>query len=232
MMKPGTHAKPMRRGLARAARAVSAALAVALALGACVAARPAAPAPIPSQAPAAPTATPGRNLVTAPDFPFVLYQGADQFGGREPRLNALLTGGKPLVLNFWGGLCPPCRSELPEFQKVYEQYGNRVAFFGLDMGQYTGLGSPDDAKKLLRELNITYPAGTTDIKEVLDAYQVRGLPTTFFINTEGKIVERWSGQLSGDKLAELVAGLISGSASRSGPIPGSQQATIQAFAGQ
>lgn len=228
MMKPGTAVEPGRRGLARAVRAVSAALAVALVLGACVAARPAAPAPNPSPAPA----TPGRNLVAAPDFPLVLYQGADQFGGREPRVNALLTDGRPLVLNFWGGLCPPCRSELPEFQKVYEQYGDRVAFFGLDMGQYTGLGSPDDARKLLRELNITYPAGTTDIKEVLDAYQVRGLPTTFFINAEGKIVGRWSGQLSGDKLAELVAGLLSGNARQSAPIPGSQQAAVQAFAGQ
>jgi len=222
----------MRRGLVRAVRAVSAALAVALVLGACVAARPAAPAPNPSLMPAAPEATPGRNLVIAPDFPFVLYQGADHFGGREPRVNALLTDGKPLVLNFWGGLCPPCRSELPEFQKVYEQYGNRVAFFGLDVGQYTGLGSPDDARELLGELNITYPAGTTDIKEVLLAYEVRGLPTTFFINAEGKIVERWSGQLSEGKLAELVAGLISGSTSQSAPIPGSQQAAVQAFAGQ
>ncbi len=117
-------------------------------LSACVATRPAAPAPIPSLAPAAPEATPGRNLVTAPDFPFVLYQGADHFGGREARVNALLTDGKPLVLNFGGGLCPPCRSELPECQRVYEQYGDRVAFFGLDVGQYTGLGSPDDARRL------------------------------------------------------------------------------------
>lgn len=228
-MKLGTAVEPGRRGLVRAVRAVSAALAVALVLGACVAARPAAPAPNPSLAP---EATPGRSLVAAPDFPLVLYQGADQFGGREPRVNALLTDGRPLVLNFWGGLCPPCRSELPEFQKVYEQYGDRVAFFGLDMGQYTGLGSPDDARKLLRELNITYPAGTTEIKEVLYAYEVRGLPTTFFINAEGKIVQRWSGQLSGDKLAELVAGLLSGSASQSAPIPGSQQAAVQTFAGQ
>ncbi len=229
MMKPGTAVAPGRRGLVRAVRAVSAALAVAFVLGACVDARPAAPAPNPSLAP---EATPGRNLATAPDFPLVFYQGADQFGGREPRVNALLTDGRPLVLNFWGGLCPPCRSELPEFQKVYEQYGDRVAFFGLDTGQYTGLGSPDDARKLLRELNITYPAGTTDIKEVLYAYEVRGLPTTFFINAEGKIVQRWSGQLSGDKLAELVAGLLSGSASQSAPIPGSQQAAVQASAGQ
>lgn len=228
MMKPGTPAEPMRWGPARAVRAMSAALAVALVLSACVAARPAAPAPIPSPAPAAPEATPGRNLVTAPDFPFVLYQGADHFGGREPRVNALLTEGKPLVLNFWGGLCPPCRSELPEFQRVYEEYGDRVAFFGLDVGQYTGLGSPDDAQKLLRELKITYPAGTTAIEEVLHAYEVRGLPTTFFINAEGKIVGRWSGQLGGDKLAELVTNLASGSASLPAPAPVSQQAAAQA----
>ncbi len=232
MMDTGTLAVPMRRGLARAVRAMSATLAVALVLSACVGVRPAAPAPTPSPAPSAPEATPGRNLVTAPDFPFMLYQGADHFGGREPRVNALLTDGKPLVLNFWGGLCPPCRSELPEFQKIYEEYGDRVTFFGLDMGQYTGLGSPDDAKKLLRELNITYPAGTTDIREVLYAYQIRGLPTTYFINAEGKIVQRWSGELSEDKLVELVGGLLNGGASQPAPGSGSQQAAVQAPVGQ
>ena len=115
-------------------------------------------------------------------------------------------GEKPLVLNFWGGLCPPCRSELPEFQKVYEQYGDRVAFFGVDVGQQTGLGTPDDAKRLLQELNITYPAGSTTAgQQALRSYQVRGLPTTIFINADGKIVRSWTGQLSGGKLAEIVA---------------------------
>lgn len=228
-MDSASIAQRTRRGLARIARVGGSALAVALVLGACVAARPAEPAPNPSPAP---EATPGRNLITAPDFPLVLYQGADQFGEREPSVNALLTGGRPLVLNFWGGLCPPCRSELPEFQKVYERYGDRVAFFGLDVGQYTGLGSPDDARKLLGELHITYPAGTTDIREVLHAYQVRGLPTTFFINAEGKIVGRWSGQLSGAKLAELVAGLISGSANVPAPVAEGEQAAVPVLADQ
>ncbi len=190
----------------RSARVVSASLVFAFVLASCATGRPATPTPAISPIPSVPEATSGRQLVAAPDLRFLLYQGLDQFDGREPRLSALLMGEKPLVLNFWGGLCPPCRSELPEFQKVYEQYGDRVAFFGVDVGQQTGLGTPDDAKRLLQELNITYPAGSTTAgQQALRSYQVRGLPTTIFINADGKIVRSWTGQLSGGKLAEIVA---------------------------
>ena len=53
----------------------------------------------------------GPDLEPAPDFRFSLYQGEEVLGAKELSLSDLR--GKPLVLNFWAGLCPPCRLEMP-----------------------------------------------------------------------------------------------------------------------
>ena len=58
------------------------------------------------------------------DFAFTLYQGQEELGAES--LNFSDLQGKPVVLNFWAGLCPPCRAEMPEFQEFYEDYNDRV----------------------------------------------------------------------------------------------------------
>ena len=86
----------------------------------------------------------------APSFTFTLFQGQDVLG--DGPLTPGDLQGKPLVINFWAGLCPPCRAELPDFQEFYEEFGDRVNLVGVDLGQFTGLGSLQDAKGLLEEL--------------------------------------------------------------------------------
>ena len=137
----------------------------------------------------------------APDLPVSMFQGQDVVGGEKVTLSGLI-GGRPIVLNFWAGLCPPCRAEMPALQEFNEDFQDRALLLGVDLGQFTGLGNTDDAKKLLSDLAITYPAGFTSDSDVIRNYQVLGMPTTIFIDREGRIFNRWTGALNKNVLIE------------------------------
>ena len=143
---------------------------------------------------------------TGPNFEFILYQGAEELGSGDLDLHQLQ--GKPLVLNFWAGLCPPCRAEMPDFQEFYDEYGDRVTLLGIDLGRFTQLGSIEDAKALLEELDITYPAGYTDDNTVIREFKVLGMPTTVFLNADGSISSVWGGVLTADTLRERADQLL------------------------
>lgn len=165
----------------------------------------------PNAAPASSTSA-GDQSNLAPDFQITVYQGEDVLGGKEVELSELLTQGKPVVLNFWAGLCPPCRLEMPDLQAVHEEYQDRMLMVGLDVGPFLGLGSREDGQALLQELTVTYPAGTTFDPDVVFAYQLVGMPTTYFITPQGEVVRKWTGLLTEEKLTELVEELLAASA--------------------
>jgi len=146
--------------------------------------------------------------IAAPDFSLTVYQGADVLGSEELKFSAVFTQGKPVVLNFWAGLCPPCRAEMPFFQNVYDELGDQFILLGLDIGPFIGLGSREDGQSLLRELNITYPAGTTFDASTVAAYNIRGMPTTVFLTSDGMIFEVHTGILDEATLREKVEKLI------------------------
>jgi thiol-disulfide isomerase/thioredoxin len=148
----------------------------------------------------------------APDFTIRLYQGAETLGSQQFSFAHLLGQGKPVVLNLWAGLCPPCRLEMPDFEEVHNALGDEVLLFGLDVGPFLNLGSSEDGLALLQSIGVTYPAGTTDDPEVVRAYELIGMPTTLFITPDGQIVRKWTGLLNADKLTDLVQDLIAVSA--------------------
>lgn len=135
------------------------------------------------------------------DFQISLYQGQEEFGVENLALSDLR--GKPVVLNYWAGLCPPCRAEMPEFQEFRDNFEGRVTLVGVDMGQFLLLGSREDARKLLAELGVTYAAGFTDDPHVVEAHRVLGLPTTIFVTADGHLYKKWDGVLNLEKLTEI-----------------------------
>ena len=137
----------------------------------------------------------------APDFSISMYQGQDVAGGQEINFRDLL-GGRPIVLNFWAGLCPPCRAEMPDLQAFNDKFEDRALLLGIDIGQFTGLGTPRDAQSLLDELGVTYPSGFTNDGNIIQDYKVLGMPTTVFIDAQGDIFNRWTGALNGEVLEE------------------------------
>ena len=146
-------------------------------------------------------ALPSESADTIYDFNIALYQGSDELGGETVAVSDLR--GQPVVLNFWAGLCPPCRAEMPEFQKFADEYEGRATLVGVDLGQFFALGTEEDAVALLQELGVTYPAGATDDGNLVRELGVLGLPSTFFIAADGSLHRKWQGVLNGAKLAEI-----------------------------
>lgn len=167
----------------------------------------------------APVGTPG-SLPSgapqpAPDFEITMYQGQDEVRGQKLRLSQILANGKPVVLNFYAGLCPPCRAEMPDFQKRYAAGGKqRYVMLAVDIGPYTGLGTRDQGKDLLRLLGITFPAGTVFDQDILSGYQIFGMPSTFFITPKGTIVRKQAGLLTADQMDVYIRELLETSSSR------------------
>lgn len=153
-----------------------------------------------------------KDAPQATDFDLILYRGEEVAGGQKVRFSELLGQGRPVVLNLWAGLCPPCRLEMPEFQEVYDVFEDDILLLGLDVGPFTNLGTNEDGQALVRELGITYPTGTTTNGGIVADYQILGMPTTYFVTPDGEITRRWTGVLTEEKLAELVEELIEASA--------------------
>ena len=164
----------------------------------------------------APSSTEG--LPAAPDVEIAMYQGDATVGGSRIRLSQLWAKGKPVVLNYFAGLCPPCRTELPDFQRLYAGSAkDKFILIGVDVGSFVGLGSRDDGKALLRELGITFPAGTIFSADGFRRYGILGMPTTVFITAGGKILMKYTGTLTRDQMDAFVRELLKASGSSTGP---------------
>ena len=146
------------------------------------------------------------KLDAAMDFEFAPYGGAGFEGFETVRLSDLL--GRPVVLNFWAVDCGPCRHEMPEFQEFYDEYGDKVSLFGLDVGPFTGLGSNERGRGFVKAMNITYPTGSTEDAAVVREYGVFSMPTTVFITAEGNVFRKWTGFLNKEKVIEIASDML------------------------
>ncbi len=142
------------------------------------------------------------------DFEFQVYQGEDVLGGANLRLSDVVGLGTPVVLNFWAGDCPPCRFEMPDLQRSHERHQGDVLFLGMDVGVYTGLGSPRSAMALMDELDITYPVGSPPDRGAVEGYGVEAMPTTVFFDADGGVFERWEGAISESQLEGILSDLL------------------------
>jgi cytochrome c biogenesis protein CcmG/thiol:disulfide interchange protein DsbE len=103
--------------------------------------------------------------------------------------------GKPIVINFWASWCAPCREEMPFFEKAWRRYeGKGVVFIGINV-----LDDEKKARDFLRTFEISYTNLKDPSGEVSNAYGVVGLPATFFIDREGRIIIKNYGPFLGEK---------------------------------
>lgn len=140
-----------------------------------------------------------RDTVPAPDFTLV-----DQFG-KEHTLSAYK--GKTIFLNFWGTWCPPCRSEMPEIQKLYEAYGSNeedLIVLGIAAPEYGDEGTVEEIKEFLSENDYTFPVVMDETWEMFYWYGISAFPTTFMIDAEGNVYDYVQGAITGDIMESIV----------------------------
>ncbi len=121
----------------------------------------------------------GANGSVAPDFEL------KSLDGKQVRLSDFR--GKAVLLNFWATWCAPCKIEMPWFVDLQKQYASQ----GL---QVIGVAMDDSGEeaiaKFAKEMGVNYPV-LIGKESVGDAYGgVEFLPTTFFIDRQGKVVDR------------------------------------------
>jgi peroxiredoxin len=109
--------------------------------------------------------------------------------------------GQPVVLNFWATWCAPCREEMPEFVAAYDRYRDD----GLVIVGVNAQETASQAAEFMGDFSMDFPVALDTRGDVQQLYNVRGLPTTVFIDREGRVVERWAGLLSASALEELLA---------------------------
>lgn len=95
--------------------------------------------------------------------------------------------GQPVVINFWTSWCPPCQAEMPAMQRVHDEYQEQgLVIIGINA---TNQDSMADAKTFLDQNNLSFPVAFDTGGRASYDYQVRSLPTTFFIDRQGMIRE-------------------------------------------
>lgn len=106
---------------------------------------------------------------------------------------------KPVIVNFWASWCEPCQQETPLLAKWYKEQHGTVNLVGLDENDSTAA-----AVKFARAKGVTYPIGTDPALAAANAYGVTGLPQTFFLNAQHRIVDRVYGAVTTADLAKGV----------------------------
>ena len=107
--------------------------------------------------------------------------------------------GKPVIVNFWASWCGPCQQETPLLASWYKQQHGHVVLLGLDENDTTA-----DALKFAHAKGVSYPIGFDPQVTAALAYNVDGLPQTFFLNAQHRIVDHVLGAVT---KAELAKGL-------------------------
>ncbi|NIS80335.1 MAG: redoxin domain-containing protein [Anaerolineales bacterium] len=131
-----------------------------------------------------PAATSTSGLISSPGVGFAAPEFTlDLLEGGEISLSELR--GKAVIINLWASWCPPCRAEMPAIQAVYERNRDR----GLEVlaVNTTYQDRERDAAAFVQQYGLTFPVPLDRTGSVSRQYQLRALPSTYFVDREGVI---------------------------------------------
>ncbi|MFC1898978.1 peroxiredoxin family protein [Chloroflexota bacterium] len=138
----------------------------------------------------------GFGEFTAPDFQLQNLQGETiSLGGLQ---------GSPVLINFWATWCPPCRSEMPYIQEIYEDWADE----GLVVLAVNIEEDHKTAEEFMQDNNLSFTVLLDESREVAGSYGISGIPTTFFVGINGMIQDTHIGAFSNTEQIESILNRI------------------------
>ena len=113
------------------------------------------------------------------------------------------------LVNVWGTFCGPCKEEMPDLAKLHEEYKDKVNFLGVVVDTNASMDSNvEEAQKIIKDSGVNYtnimPNPTTEDSLV----NITAMPTTFFVNSEGKVLGGFVGQQDKESIAATIDKLL------------------------
>ncbi|HWK21931.1 MAG TPA: TlpA disulfide reductase family protein [Ureibacillus sp.] len=115
--------------------------------------------------------------------------------------------GKKVVLNFWASWCPPCKEEMPELQKYYEKYAkeDNAIIIGVNITHAErSMNEMKTVQQFVDSFDLTFPIPLMEEEGVDKLYEILTIPSTFMIDTEGRIQNQIVGPLNQKSLRDYV----------------------------
>lgn len=138
-------------------------------------------------------------LVKASDFKMLNSKG------EEVKLSDFY--GKPVIVNFWETWCSPCKMELPSFNKLYLQYGDKINFVMVNLTDgYKG--DTGAVKDFVSSNKYDFPLYFDIDSSAAIAYSIYSIPQTLFIDENGNIVKSVIGMMSEETLSNYINELL------------------------
>lgn len=134
----------------------------------------------------------------APDFTLPALRGPDTVSLSAYKGNVVL-------VNFWATWCPPCKEEIPAFLQVRNSlHAEGFEILGISLDE----GGPSVVLPFAQEYGITYPLVMGNQALTQSYGGIRGIPTSFLVDREGRIVEKYIGPIDAQTLTEDVRALL------------------------
>lgn len=126
----------------------------------------------------------GKGLTRLPDAPQASDFVLNDLDGNRHRLSDYR--GRVVIVNFWATWCPPCRAEMPSMQRAWEKLeAEGVLMLGIDVGE-----DEDTIFQFTADYPVEFPLLMDIDSSVINRWPVVGLPTTFVLDPEGRIIYR------------------------------------------
>lgn len=167
-----------------------------------------------SQEPAAaqPVPTPGGPIVIAPESELLERPDGTLLEVGDPALDFSYTladgtttklsdlRGQKVLLNFWATWCSPCKVEMPDIERAVQEFGSEgFVVLAVNHGEEAAVIEP-----FARELGLTFPLIANPSSDIVNGYSAIGLPTSYFINSDGTISFKQIGVMDFDFIAQRI----------------------------